>query len=780
MSFRSDEHHDRKQVLVLGDLCTGRNQVVLGLVGLHGGPYAPVQNPCEGNVRDTNGGRSTWNVDWRSKGGLVAVSLNDVSNMWADWNRPRYSAISDVTVLCFSLHSASSLCSISSQWFPEVWNNKRFTPVFLVGTNENPETPTTVPRQQCIEEAKRIGAVCYFEFNATNPAGAHILCNLLVQALERKIEMQGDRWEPFLGVPGYTPVFGLYSHVCTVYADRLYHFSGRDRTNQIEAGFYLELPPRTPITQETGWQRLPCEGFPQFPAYCTAMSGQLVYFFGGTYARGTENKLMVFDAAKSRLEIIKPAKSKAPPESYGGTLVFHNKKLYLFGGSTSHVAIDGLYEFDINKKVWKELPPQGAAPRERYHHSAYCKNGVMVVLCGLGNDGEKYNDVWAVDLATASAAGKAKWTLIPCHGTPPTPQRGHAGCLLNNDTFMFVGSSNANPQCELFHFDTNTFTWKKMEMQMSPTAREFFGITAWRNHIIITSGMQRSANSGILSDGHISVTPSLFPGTNVTDRHSLSTLSKASTLSSDATLSAFQLFPPHLWIHVTTYLGMDDICRLGAVSKELYHICAKDEVWKKFLPVVLRGGTGLRPLCIPVWKNPFPLVPTAPVSTWSGPVNSGCFLGNGQVLMYDGTTKPVCSIQPGDCVMTEKNRGRAVALVESSKRTNPMRLVFINGIGLTTGHPVWQQHQPPVDGHCGGEWVRACDHKDAVLRDVFNVGTLYNFVLEGGPEEPDHSVIINSVLVCTLGKDCGPVMREKYPRADMMYGTGYWKKETKE
>ncbi|KAH3758758.1 hypothetical protein Pelo_9435 [Pelomyxa schiedti] len=344
---------------------------------------------------------------------------------------------------------------------------------------------------------------------------------------------------------------------------------------------------------------------------------------------------------------------------------------------------------------------------------------------------------------------------------------GHAGCLLNNDSFMFVGSSNANPQCEFFHFDTNTFTWRKMEMQMAPASREFFGITAWRNHIIVTSGMWRSMTK------------------TAQEQNTITKLAPSLTLSDGGTLSACQVFPPDCWMQVISFLEADDICRLGAVSKELYCICVKDEVWKKFLPVELHGGTGLKALCIPAWKNPSPLVPIGPVSHYTGPEPPSCFLGDGRVLMSDGTTKTVCNIQPGDCVMTENNRGRAVALIQSSTRTNPMRLAFINGIGLTTGHPVWQQHQhqQSVDGHCGetGEWVRACDHKDAVLRVVADVGTLYNFVLEGGPQEPDHSVIINSsVIVCTLGKDCGPVMREKYPRADMLYGTGYWKRETKE
>ena len=51
---------------------------------------------------------------------------------------------------------------------------------------------------------------------------------------------------------------------------------------------------------------------------------------------------------------------------------------------------------------------------------------------------------------------------------------------------------------------------------------------------------------------------------------------------------------------------------------------------------------------------------------------------------------------------------------------------------------------------------------------------LYNLELEGGPLVNDHSVIINGLIVCTLGKDCGFRIATGWPKADALFGTGYW------
>lgn len=137
------------------------------------------------------------------------------------------------------------------------------------------------------------------------------------------------------------------------------------------------------------------------------------------------------------------------------------------------------------------------------------------------------------------------------------------------------------------------------------------------------------------------------------------------------------------------------------------------------------------------------------------------------MLMADLTTKKVSEIRIRDSVMTELLKPRSVKEIRTQKIERPFRLVFLNGVGLTTGHPVL----------INKKWERSSDVVDPVEINSNGLASfvLYNFVLDGGAQAPDHSVILNGLVVCTLGKDCGPGFRRKFPDADNLYGTGYWK-----
>ncbi|KAH3722922.1 hypothetical protein Pelo_18371 [Pelomyxa schiedti] len=86
----------------------------------------------------------------------------------------------------------------------------------------------------------------------------------------------------------------------------------------------------------------------------------------------------------------------------------------------------------------------------------------------------------------------------------------------------------------------------------------------------------------------------------------------------------------------------------------------------------------------------------------------------------------------------------------------------VAGVWLTPGHPVFMD----------GTWKHPFEITR--VRTVF-VDELFNFELSGGPMSPDHSVFINGLLVCTLGKDCGKRIVGGWPKADQLAGTGYWR-----
>ncbi|KAH3758106.1 hypothetical protein Pelo_10047 [Pelomyxa schiedti] len=138
-----------------------------------------------------------------------------------------------------------------------------------------------------------------------------------------------------------------------------------------------------------------------------------------------------------------------------------------------------------------------------------------------------------------------------------------------------------------------------------------------------------------------------------------------------------------------------------------------------------------------------------------------CFTGDGKVTMANGTKKCVKDIVVGDIVATEATP-KSVVKIEVLKVNAVTSMCWIGDTWLTPGHPI----------SVNGNWIHPFE---AVSVQERFVSELFNFELEGGPLSPNHSVWINGVLVCTLGKDCGPRITTGWPRANEIAGTGYWR-----
>lgn len=172
------------------------------------------------------------------------------------------------------------------------------------------------------------------------------------------------------------------------------------------------------------------------------------------------------------------------------------------------------------------------------------------------------------------------------------------------------------------------------------------------------------------------------------------------------------------------------------------------------------------------------------------PMDPACFLGDGLVQMANGTQKRVCDICVGDVVHTENGNHRAIVRVEKGPPhrvdgTLLTKIVWVCGLGLTPSHPVLLHTDArkgtrdsslcAADGlehpeSC--EWVHPWEVSKVMVVDGIDV--MYNFELEGGQQAQDHSVIINGLVVATLGKNVGDRLITMAPDLDALFGTGYW------
>lgn len=125
--------------------------------------------------------------------------------------------------------------------------------------------------------------------------------------------------------------------------------------------------------------------------------------------------------------------------------------------------------------------------------------------------------------------------------------------------------------------------------------------------------------------------------------------------------------------------------------------------------------------------------------------SGGCFQGDCNVKLADGSAVPIKEIQPGYSVWTPAGPAKVVALVTcgSKKKSQPMSQ--INKLCITPWHPILKDDQWVFPGAIA-------------LYSERLVSTVYNLVLDKG-----HIVSVEGVLCCTLGHGFkGPVIEHSF------------------
>ena len=125
--------------------------------------------------------------------------------------------------------------------------------------------------------------------------------------------------------------------------------------------------------------------------------------------------------------------------------------------------------------------------------------------------------------------------------------------------------------------------------------------------------------------------------------------------------------------------------------------------------------------------------------------SGGCFQGDCNVKLADGSAIPIKEIQPGYSVWTPAGPAKVVALVTcgSKKKSQPMSQ--INKLCITPWHPILKDDQWVFPG-------------SIALYSERLVSTVYNLVLDKG-----HIVSVEGVLCCTLGHGFkGPVIEHSF------------------
>lgn len=205
--------------------------------------------------------------------------------------------------------------------------------------------------------------------------------------------------------------------------------------------------------------------------------GRQLFLFGGTDAAGNRNDLWVFSWDRQTWTLLQPG-GGMPAARFGHSLVFDSvrRRVVLFGGQAAGAFFSDVWAYDVTVNSWRQLGIGSAGPLNRYGHGAIYETARdrLVITHGFTTSG-RFDDTWAFDFTTNT------WTELTPSGTRPLKR-----CLLHSaydathsQMYLYGGCASGFGPCplgDLWTFDLNSNSWTERTPQVSPEAREHYGL----------------------------------------------------------------------------------------------------------------------------------------------------------------------------------------------------------------------------------------------------------------------------------------------------------------
>ena len=109
--------------------------------------------------------------------------------------------------------------------------------------------------------------------------------------------------------------------------------------------------------------------------------------------------------------------------------------MYVFGGWNGIYTLDDFFEYNILCNQWKSLHVCGTKPPSRYRHTAVVSpnGGRMFVFGGVDKKQDRFHDLWAFNFSGST------WEVVRTSGLPPSPRTFHRACMHNGCMYIFGG-----------------------------------------------------------------------------------------------------------------------------------------------------------------------------------------------------------------------------------------------------------------------------------------------------------------------------------------------------
>lgn len=143
----------------------------------------------------------------------------------------------------------------------------------------------------------------------------------------------------------------------------------------------------------------------------------------------------------------------------------------------------------LDTNEWEEIRATNP-PSARYCHTANLyKNQLMIVFGGLGDGGERFNDLCVLDLATQ------EWSRPVTAGVVPEPRSHHGTVLYGDKLIVFGGLSGLSAErlnsIHILDLEKRPWTWTHpttFNGTTPPSGRLYPTLAVWKNQLIVFAG----------------------------------------------------------------------------------------------------------------------------------------------------------------------------------------------------------------------------------------------------------------------------------------------------
>ncbi|CAG0913872.1 unnamed protein product [Notodromas monacha] len=180
------------------------------------------------------------------------------------------------------------------------------------------------------------------------------------------------------------------AHGAAVYDSKMWIFAGYDGNTRLNDMWAVSLS-RTADGRPGRWEEIQQLG--ECPPTCcnfaVAVARDCMFVFSGHSGAKMTNSLFQFyfktrTWVRISTEHILRGSPPPPTRRYGHTMVYHDRYLYVFGGTADITLANDLHRFDLDTLAWSVVTPapDSKAPTSRLFHAAAVVNDAMYIFGG--------------------------------------------------------------------------------------------------------------------------------------------------------------------------------------------------------------------------------------------------------------------------------------------------------------------------------------------------------------------------------------------------------------